>query len=82
MIEVFAIDQGEKIVIECRQYSVAFLGVRELLTVGITETPFFASGVNRPSTATQAISDRNPDTFVAVQRPHASAAFTDRNSSI
>ena len=82
VVEPRSLDQREKVVVEGHQNPVVVQSNGEVFSVGITQPFLGASCMYGPATTTQPVSDRYPDTLVAVQRSHASAASAERKSSM
>lgn len=85
MFQSLAVDERQKIVVECQENLLVCDCVPQLLAVWRTKRAFISGGVNRPPASAESVSNRQPDTLVTVQRPcHTDAGSddTDRKSSI
>lgn len=66
--------ERQEVVVEREKEPATFRGERELVAIGIAQAALVACGVNLPPASFQSGGYREPDAFVAVNRPaHASA---------
>ncbi len=82
MVELFFLNEGEEIVVKGEKNPVVIRSGGQLFPIGIAQSALITGGSNGPSPAVESGRYREPNTFVAVHRPHAEADSAGRNSSI
>jgi hypothetical protein len=82
VFESGTLDERKEIVVERHQNPVLLDRVREVFPVGVAQSSLVTSRVDGPATTAESVRDRNSDTLVTVQRPHAGGDSADRKSSM